>query len=754
MRKKQLYAILLAGALAAGSTPTAVWAAEDTVSEAAPASDMTDVSSEVNGQPADIPSEPTAAPTEEAPAQPTEAPAEPTVAPADGETSAPTDTPSEPAAAPAEETPVPQEVETENAGDPQDDTDQDAEQTDTGISIVTIGSDGTEIPTYYNTLQEAVDAVATTGDSSNTTVIRITQMLSLTDTVAVSGKKVCIQAAAADVSIVRGDSGSGVFDGDMFAVTGTGSELQFKADEGYSLKIDGDTKKGEETPSAGSIVNVGTGAAFSLSSGVTLTGSNSSADGAAVMNNGGSLVFRGGAVTGNKGAKGAVYTNTDITFQGSVSVKDNTGANLYLDGEAAIVVTGAMSDSSVSFTHGAAADQKAVIKAGATEEGTQLGQEEFKDAADQFAYEGTDYTIELGSDGLTAVLKKAAEPSVSPSPGPIASPTPTPTTKPGEPTATPTPTSTPSFLTYQSGSLKWVDHSTISVGMSTTKDCKWYYFFVDADTPTSTIQGMYDSSRAVNPAKANTSFTIKAENVPETDSWLVVAAKPTSGNVQMRVLKLNSEAFKKKRPAASSTDPSTRAPRTYAVTESSVTGLEEPLKFFPNTFYEFTVTGAGQNDEAPHVSGDERWIPMYWSTSQNPSDNQKNTTWRIGSGSGITQAATYNMYIFFKKQVYNGSEWTDTDVIEYIVTQFRSAEITDEELAELTATPGIDYAGGGTDGYSAELTEAASSKDGGSTSKSAVSTADESPIGTMSALAAFSLAAGGYILMRKRKKEF
>ena len=50
-------------------------------------------------------------------------------------------------------------------------------------------------------------------------------------------------------------------------------------------------------------------------------------------------------------------------------------------------------------------------------------------------------------------------------------------------------------------------------------------------------------------------------------------------------------------------------------------------------------------------------------------------------------------------------------------------------------------------------TAAASAKDAGSKSKSAVSTADESPIGTMSVLAALSLLAGGYVVVRKRKKE-
>ena len=99
-------------------------------------------------------------------------------------------------------------------------------------------------------------------------------------------------------------------------------------------------------------------------------------------------------------------------------------------------------------------------------------------------------------------------------------------------------------------------------------------------------------------------------------------------------------------------------------------------------------------------------------------------------------------------------------MIEYIVTQFQSAEITDEELNDwkeannITTIPGEDD-GYGTDGYGADLTATAgaSSKDSGSSTKSAVSTADESPIGEMTALAALSLAAGGYILVRKRKKD-
>ena len=146
---------------------------------------------------------------------------------------------------------------------------------------------------------------------------------------------------------------------------------------------------------------------------------------------------------------------------------------------------------------------------------------------------------------------------------------------------------------------------------------------------------------------------------------------------------------------------------------------------------------------------------FYWSTASDGSSPQ--SSWRIGSGGGITQAATYNMYIFLKKYQHNGSEWVDTGIVESITVQFYSAEITQEEMEELGITPtGSNGTAYGTDTYSAELTATAAAEYRDSeygTSRTAVDTADNSPVGTMSALAVLSLAAGGYILVRKRKKD-
>lgn len=49
-----------------------------------------------------------------------------------------------------------------------------------------------------------------------------------------------------------------------------------------------------------------------------------------------------------------------------------------------------------------------------------------------------------------------------------------------------------------------------------------------------------------------------------------------------------------------------REPLKPAVTESIVTGLEKPLKFYPSKFYNFTVTGAGMDNTDP-IENDEKW---------------------------------------------------------------------------------------------------------------------------------------------------
>ena len=123
-----------------------------------------------------------------------------------------------------------------------------------------------------------------------------------------------------------------------------------------------------------------------------------------------------------------------------------------------------------------------------------------------------------------------------------------------------------------------------------------------------------------------------------------------------------------------------REPLKPAVTESIVTGLEKPLKFYPGKFYDFTVTGAGMDNTDP-IENDERWEPLYWSTKNNPSTIQVNTRWRIGSSKGIMESNKYSMYIFFKTQFFDCKHgWEYTEDIQSLRITFESNSITTSEL--------------------------------------------------------------------------
>lgn len=459
LRKKQLYAILLAGTLAAGAVPSAVWAAEDAaaVSETSESSADTPAGEEEGNA-----SQPDAQQTPAADDTAAETPSGPAQAPAESEQTPEAAEPTQAPAAENEVTEVP--VQQENAAASPQAEDQPA--ADTGIFITTVSEDGSEKKNYYESLQAAVDAVpaATGAEGEKVTVIEVTKQLALSNTVNISGKKVCIKAAA-NISIGRGaDSGGTALTGDMFTVSGTNSELQLAAEDGFSMTVDGGT-----ADSTGAIVHVTEGGVFGLFQGVTMTNNNSSALGGAVTNEGGSIVLQGGTITGNKGEKGAVYTNNDIAVQGTVSIKDNNGANLYLDNNAAAVVTGEMTGSSVSLTAANAADQRIVLKAGKDEAGTPVSAEVFQAAVDQFAYDTGDFSINLGEDGQSAALKPVASASETPAPTPSAAPsgTPAPTATPAA-TATPTPTTKPDkptddkfSISIHTTTLKWINHNTI-----------------------------------------------------------------------------------------------------------------------------------------------------------------------------------------------------------------------------------------------------------------------------------------------------
>lgn len=296
--------------------------------------------------------------------------------------------------------------------------------------------------------------------------------------------------------------------------------------------------------------------------------------------------------------------------------------------------------------------------------------------------------------------------------------------------------------------FKWTSHTSAMAKFVTSKSGKLYYAWVTRDEAgNSDIPDIYNSGNSIETG-ADREISIYLNDLdPDKAIDLYVRFKDNDG-IETVPLKLNLK--EEGRPAKEEA----HSPKSYKASESKVFDLENPLEFYPNTFYEFRVVGAGTDNDNPGEQ-DVKWVPLYWSTSANPSDSQKHSAWKIGSTKGINKDATYNLYVFFQKYIYTGGQWQETDTIESAVWQFKSAKLTP------TGTPGADgtYGTGGQTGSDPDATitgeaSATSSNGGnGTRSKNAVSTADNSPIGTMSALAVASLLAGGYVIVRRRKKD-
>ena len=766
MRRKQLYAIILAGALAASSAPAAVFAAEGDVAATAETSEENPVDGETAAA--------TEAPAEETPADTTaatEAPAE--QAPAEQapaqEAAAATEAPAQEAAPSeqtqqtTEETPAVQETpaaETSETTETEGETEELApgettEQTAISITLKATEEGQEDKVRYFDTLQHAIDAAPEYNAETNrgATVIEVSGQIELENTVTVkANKKVCIRATNA-VTISRK---AGTLTADMFQVSGENAELQFDVKEGAenaSLTVSGSLDEANTQVVDGSIVKVSEKGAFGIGTGVTLKDNNTRADGGAITNKDGNVVLYGGTITGNTGVKGGgIYTNTSINVQGTVVVNENKRgtevSNICLDGATTMInVTDVLTGSDISFAHLNEADALTVVKAGVNSAGTALTADNFKTVIDandesnsQIKYENKDaYTLNLAADNLSAVLKKT-EP-VDPNPNP--NPNPDPDSKPDD-GKDDTKKESDSFKSEYK-ITKWVDYSSLKMQVVSNKNCTAYF----------TLRKKNNTVSAVNTktAKKVTLTAGKAQplnmTLPGDSEYMLVGYYVFSDNSN----KLESYTI-------TGRPEKVRDPEKHTVDECTVTGLESPLKFYPKMFYEFSATGAGQNSDKTPVTGDEKYVPLYWSTHKNPTAKQQNKEWKIGSAKGISEAGTYTMYVFFQKYTYKSDKWVEGK-IESKAVQFQAAEITKDEWenyeTENNITP-VPYNGddtGSGDDADAELTATAeaSEKDAGSKSKSAVSTADESPIGTMSALAALSLLAGGYIVVRKRKKE-
>ena len=758
MKRKQLLVFIMAGSLAAGMSPVTMAFAEadtqtvtieDTVAVAAESEEgeaaaepVQDISDAAADTPVEEPAQAADTPTTE----PTQAAAD---TPAAEPTQAAADTPA------AEPTQAADAVVDDgfNSGDTAELTLEEEESATptpeaTG-QIILKAADGTQ--TSYSTLAEAVAAAPVNiGKDGEVTQILVTGTVEISETVVIDQNKNISIAAAADGTTIKRAAG---FLEDMFKVKDETTSFQFGTGKDgetvLSLTVTGALDQGDAT---GSIISV-EGGYFGMSDGVTLTGNRTSAPGAAICNAGGSIGLAGGTITGNQSegivneaaeiTGGAIYSLGEIRVSGAVIVKDNKddGLNdnsIVLGGDnACIAAIGQLAETAdLQVRRSDAAAGKIIVKVGTDATGTALTTME-NILAHVHYLDTTEYTINSQTGALESV------------------------------------TAPVSTMTLTADSISWNKAYEHTVDLTFhTNDAgvggRYYVTWVKKSDSTPGFEAVKSNYKSSGDIASSASVQL-TDVAYDTAIKVVVYAEDSKGleAVAPLVLTLKAKASTPtETPVTTTPTPTTRATINPSVSESKVTGLEKALEFYPKQMYNFTVTGAGTDNTNP-VKGDTKWIPYGWSMSAKNIDTGYQKSWSIGNVNGIKQAKTFRMYIFFQKYIYNGSEWEATGVKEALPTEFKSKAIDFTVTPSGTITPtatagsgsgsgGYDYdgsgSGDGTDGDDAENHDGTDS-DTGSSSATNARTADNSPIATMMMLASLSLVAGGYVIVRKRKKE-
>lgn len=337
MRRKQLFALAMAGVISVSMAPVGVFAEEGTVLEVEASEEIPyeePAIEEPQSEPVvqeEIPAEPEPVP-EVIPEEtiPEETIPEETVP----EETIPEETvPEEPV---EEKTPEePAEEEKEAAEEKQEEEQKEeekeaAEEEETTADMVTTEAD---------LLAKIGSAEA--GDSYTTIIIA--NDIELTATVEIPAqKKICIVTSASEAEISRADG----FKDDMFLVNGilTFQEAELLSAEANTGKIRINGALPDGSKASGSIINVASAdAVFAMDDSLTLTGNKNEGKGGAVYTKG-MIILMGGSITGNQASEGAgIYAENLVSMGKSANVTGNTvldtetADNIALDGDLAMV---------------------------------------------------------------------------------------------------------------------------------------------------------------------------------------------------------------------------------------------------------------------------------------------------------------------------------------------------------------------------------------------------------------------------------
>lgn len=225
------------------------------------------------------------------------------------------------------------------------------------------------------------------------------------------------------------------------------------------------------------------------------------------------------------------------------------------------------------------------------------------------AEETTEPMGETEQPAEDSMEEETAEATSTSDPELTVTPAVTPTADP-EPTVTPTvtPTPVPKINVKWTGE-KWVSRSSVNVTLQVDANGACYYKAAARKKDGTSDVPKLDMGNSHVAVTTDRSFVIYLKNLDiekEFDLYLkVLGSDGRTSN--LKKLKLN---YRGTRPKYDVTPTPAYTPKVYNSRDSVLRGLESPLKFTPNTFYEFTVIGAGTTNTNPGP-GDVKWVPVY-----------------------------------------------------------------------------------------------------------------------------------------------
>ena len=349
----------------------------------------------------------------------------------------------------------------------------------------------------------------------------------------------------------------------MFTVNGGNLQMaggSVTASDGNAIGSGSLTVDGTGDGVTGSIVEVVSGN-YALIDGTTLTGNTTTGNGGAVNNAAGANVYLlGGTITANSAAAGgAIYSEGTVNIRGTVSVTGNTitnsfeaASNLVLAKDGVINVSGAVTGSAIGVAVQEANAGRTVVK---------LGCDAVTDVKHggvfflRFTYEG-DSSLKIGEDGTLSQYNRTV----------------------------PYPNSCRRKLKVTGKECKWSGSGTVKIKFQSNVKGTYYIDWVKRGEKAPTI----DTSRVGAPIEADTNVTAKVTDLPDydVDIYVCVISDKDKSNYGSVMFQPDS----KERPV---TPTPSHTPVVPDVKESVVQGFEKALVFYPNTFYDFKVIGAG-----------------------------------------------------------------------------------------------------------------------------------------------------------------